>query len=296
MALALSLPRFHEPSAYPDKVSLASIVIPAYNEGRVISRCLQALKDSGLDVEIVVAANGCTDDTAARAAAFPGVTVLEIPTPGKSGALNEGDAAAHAFPRIFLDADIVLGPGALAGMIDALTTDAPVVAAPAVKFCTGGAPWTVRQYYEIYSRTPYVVNGLIGLGVYGMSRAARARFEQFPSLTADDLFVQRLFDEGERITTPGWFEVKTPRNLADLVQVRTRVARGNTELAQNAAALPPGDFETTTGSTVKAIGRMVAANPRLAPAALLYIAVVAGGRLRAHRTAPGTWNRDESTR
>ena len=67
-----------------------------------------------------MAANGCTDDTVARARAFPGVTVLDLPTPGKVDALNAADAAATAFPRIYLDADIELREGALKGLVDAL--------------------------------------------------------------------------------------------------------------------------------------------------------------------------------
>lgn len=273
-------------------------MIPAYNEGRVISACLEALRESGQGVEIVVAANGCTDDTVARARAFSGVTVLDIPTASKALALNAGDAAATAFPRVFLDADIVLGPGALAGLLDALDDDRALVAAPSVRFATAGASWAVRQYYAVYSRTPYVTSGLIGLGVYGMSAAGRARFGQFPDLFADDLFVQRLFASHERLATPGHFEVKTPRTLADLVQVRTRVARGNAELAAAAEVegLPPADYGATTGSTLRAVADLASRNPRLLPGAAVYLATVATGRLRARTAGIASWNRDESTR
>ena len=100
---------------------VASVVIPAYQEGNVVGRCLRALTAPGAPpLEIVVAANGCTDDTVANARAVPGVAVLDLPAPGKSGALNAGDAAVGTFPRIFLDADVTLGPGALQALVAAL--------------------------------------------------------------------------------------------------------------------------------------------------------------------------------
>ncbi len=277
-------------------MNAASVVIPAFNEGRVIGRCLQALQDSGIPAEIIVAANGCQDDTVAVARRFSGVTVIDIPLPGKSNALTTGDAAASAFPRIYLDADIVLGPGALEGMIAALSGEEAKVAAPQVTFDTTGASWPVREYYRLYEQTPYVRSGLAGLGVYGISRAGRARFGDFPALQADDLFIQRLFRPDERVTSPGWVRVSTPRTLGNLLQVRTRVARGNAELAASSADLPPGDYSATTGSTLSAIARLALTRPRVLPGAVIYLGVVLAARLRARRSAPGTWNRDESTR
>ena len=77
---------------------LGSIVIPAYNEGRVIRRCLDAIF-TGLDpdeVEVVVACNGCVDDTADEAVAvgYP-VKVIDLPEPGKIGALRAGSGAGQ---------------------------------------------------------------------------------------------------------------------------------------------------------------------------------------------------------
>ncbi len=91
---------------------VTSIVIPAHNEGRVIGRLLDELladpHASGPDV--VVVCNGCTDDTA-RVAAARGdrVRVVEIPVPSKHAALRAGDEHARGFPRLYVDADVVLG-------------------------------------------------------------------------------------------------------------------------------------------------------------------------------------------
>ncbi len=85
----------------------ASIVIPAHDEGALIASTLRGVLADALpgEFEIVVAANGCTDDTVAQASSVPGVTVVETAIASKIAGLNLGDKAATAFPRIYLDAD-----------------------------------------------------------------------------------------------------------------------------------------------------------------------------------------------
>ncbi|MGF1663440.1 MAG: glycosyltransferase, partial [Kineosporiaceae bacterium] len=89
---------------------MTSIVIAAHDEAAVVGRTLDALLTGAVpgEFDVTVVANGCTDDTAAVAAARPGVRVLDRPEPGKVGALNAGDAVASGFPRLYLDADIAL--------------------------------------------------------------------------------------------------------------------------------------------------------------------------------------------
>ena len=81
-----------------------TIVIPAHNEGRVIRRLLEQLingADPG-EMDIIVIANGCTDDTAEVAASFgAAVRVLTLPA-CKQNALTAGDRAAPPAPRAAL--------------------------------------------------------------------------------------------------------------------------------------------------------------------------------------------------
>lgn len=283
----------------------ASIVIPAHNEGSVIERCLRSLAADpmGRTCEVVVAANGCSDDTAERARAFEGsfarLVVLDLPESGKVGALNAGDAAATALPRIYLDADIELGPGALESLVTELSGSEAVIASPHINFDMTGADLVVRQFYRMFVVLPYVRDGLVGLGVYGISAAGRARFEQFPELTADDLFVQRLFRADERRNTPGVFTVQVPRTAKALLKVRTRVARGNAELAGSAEQLELDDLDgaSSTGGTVGSLLQSVRRDPTMVTAAATYVAVTALARRRASGTpAAAVWERDESTR
>ena len=62
-------------------------------------------------LEIIVACNGCTDETARIARGFDGVTVLELEQPSKAAALNAGDAAASHWPRLYVDADVQISSG-----------------------------------------------------------------------------------------------------------------------------------------------------------------------------------------
>ena len=93
-----------------------SVLIPAHNEEAVIGRCLDHLFD-GIDpesLEVAVVCNGCHDGTAAaaRAGGHP-VHVIELDVASKTAALRAGDRALDTFPRLYLDADVVLrGAGA----------------------------------------------------------------------------------------------------------------------------------------------------------------------------------------
>lgn len=284
-------------------MNVASVVIPAHNESGVLSATLERIADDALatELEVAVVANNCDDDTAEIARAFspkvPGLVVIETDTPGKTNALNLGDSAVSAFPRIYLDADILLGPGALEGMVQALAVDSPVAGSPDIQFDLDGADHWVREYYRVFERLPYVTDDLVGLGVYGLSAEGRQRFGQFPDVLADDLYIQRLFSPGERLRTGGHFAVRTPRRWADLVKVRTRVDRGNAQLATSVPELEPGsEFDRTSGSSAKALVRSVVADPGLLPAASIYVGTTVVAKLRSRLSGDHSWGRDESSR
>ncbi len=120
-----------------------------------------------------------------------------------------------------------------------LSVSSPVAGSPDIRFDLDGADLWVREYYRMFERLPYVTDGLVGLGVYGLSEQGRDRFDEFPDVLADDLYIQRLFAPEERLRTRGQFAVRAPRRWADLVKVRTRVDRGNAQLATSAPTVGP---------------------------------------------------------
>ena len=90
-----------------------SLVIPAYNEARYLPRLLRSLavaRDryvaAGGTVEIIVADNMSTDDTAERAAAG-GARVVRVEHRRIAAARNGGAASARGSMLAFLDADTV---------------------------------------------------------------------------------------------------------------------------------------------------------------------------------------------
>jgi glycosyltransferase involved in cell wall biosynthesis len=274
------------------------IIIPAHNEESVIDRCLAFVPElQPGEAAVIVVPNGCTDRTAELARRTETVNVVELDVPSKSAALNEGDRVARGFPRVYLDADIVISTATLRALADVLSTPGTLVAAPTPEFALDRRPWTVRAFSRIYRQIPYVTEGLIGLGIYGLSSEGRARFERFPPVTADDLFVQRLFAPTER-TVLGTcsFRVETPRNLRSLIAVRTRTAFGNRELAGWSDREAVSLIDRTTDTTVVALVRMVRRNPRLLPAVAVYSAVTVIARVRARRRAAQVWQRDHTTR
>jgi hypothetical protein len=296
-----------------------SVVVPAHNEARVLGRTLQALTAEGEHVEVVVVANGCSDDTAevARAA---GARVVELGQASKAAALRAGDAAASAFPRIYLDADIVLTPGTLGHLAARLRRGDVHAASPRIRFDLSGSSWPVREFYRAYAELPYVKSGLVGLGVYGMSESGRSRFTEFPDVTSDDLFVQRLFTVAERGTSDGEFVVAAPKDVRNLVKVRTRTASGNAELSttdlgaggrpeSTESAVVAGEsalgnegnssrtgFDRTTSGTTAALVGLALTRPRLLPSAAVYTAVTLASRIAARRRQNSAWQRDTSTR
>lgn len=88
-----------------------SVVIAAYNEGKVIASTLRSVLDTDYpgEVEVVVVDDGSKDDTAEVVTAFakdePRVRLLRQPNGGKSVALAHGVAHAHHEILVFLDAD-----------------------------------------------------------------------------------------------------------------------------------------------------------------------------------------------
>jgi cellulose synthase/poly-beta-1,6-N-acetylglucosamine synthase-like glycosyltransferase len=195
---------------------IPAVVIPAHDEENVIARCVDAmLGDDGTRAQIVVVANGCTDRTAQVAASRgPTVRVVETPVASKANALNVGDATAVGFPRFYVDADVVLDPGAIQQVVAALEQPGVLAAAPLIRFNLEDRPWAVRAFYEVWSALPYCRSGMIGSGVYALSEEGRRRFDRFPDITGDDAFVRLRFQPHERVTVKTCrFTITPPKTL-----------------------------------------------------------------------------------
>ncbi|MEW5905570.1 MAG: glycosyltransferase [Elusimicrobiota bacterium] len=88
-----------------------SVVIPAYNEEKLLGACLESVKDAfggpagnGLPHEVIVCDNNSSDSTA-RIAAAAGARVVFEPVNQIGRARNAGAAAAAGEWLLFIDAD-----------------------------------------------------------------------------------------------------------------------------------------------------------------------------------------------
>src|SRR5919106_1302217 len=200
---------------------IGSVLIPAHNEAAVIGRCLERLFDGidAADLEVAVVCNGCHDDTAAvaRASGHP-IEVIELDEASKPAALRAGDRLLRIFPRLYLDADVVLPGPAARRVLEHLARDGSVAARPPFR------------YYRARSRMPTVMRSIWGAGVYGLSAAGRARFGDYPDVIAEDLFVHQCFDPDEiDIVGDEPVLVVAPARYRDLLKVRGRAYRGAAE-------------------------------------------------------------------
>lgn len=285
-----------------------SVIIPAHNEARVITRTLAALTQGAApgELEVIVVCNGCTDDTAALARAFgesaanrqggAALRVLETPVAGKIKALNLGDQAAEGFPRVYVDADVLLPLESLRQLAKCLADGRILAAAPRPSFDVTGCAWAVRAYYDINGRLPSSHEGIGGSGVYALSRQGRSRFGTFPELTADDLFVRLQFKSDERATLADCRStVFAPQCLSDLIAIKTRSHFGGYELHQ----MMPELWVNRGCSNGRELLQLWA-NPLLWPKLALYCHVKLLVRLRARRRLRRglnkVWERDESSR
>lgn len=269
-----------------------SVIIPAHDEAGYIDRCLGAiLASEGVMAQVVVAANGCRDDTVARARthaeAFAAkgweLTVLDLPRPGKPGALNAGDRVARHPLRAYLDADVVVSPPLLAQVSEAL-------APPGARYASGtprvarARSIVTRAYGRFWARLPFMARGVPGFGLFAVNAEGRARWGTFPEVIADDLFLRLHFAPEERVSVPASHESPLAEGFARLVRVRGRQDRGVAELARRYPHLMANEIDTRP--SMRWLLAQLARDP---PGFITYAAISVAVRLR--RDAQSGWVR-----
>lgn len=274
---------------------MLSVIIPAHNEESVIERCLRAVCDTARrdELEVIVAANGCTDRTVSFVRGVEGVRVLELPEASKHAALVAGDAAAAHHPRAFLDADVEVTGDALLAVAEAMVATGALGGAPRLELDLTGCPWFVRSYYRVWCAIGWSVDAPIGSGIYVLSEEGRRRVGEFPDVTNDDQYVHDVLLSDERMCLSSEvFVVRPPRTLKGLVLRRTRTTGGQQELDELFGPLPgrsgaPGPTDVARR------------DPRRLGDVIVFLAVKALAMLasRRKRSRGGTgWERDDSSR
>ena len=178
-----------------------------------------------------------------------------------------------------------IGPATVRDVLNALLSGRVLAARPAVRFDLQDAHPLIHSYYRTRLQLPAASSGLWGGGVYGLSQEGRQRFEQFPDLTADDLFVDRLFAPAEKaVLDVEPVVICPPRTPKDQLAVLHRVYRGNAE---------QDGGHSTASHTLAEVVRSIR-GPLSAVNASVYLGfALAGRRGTAH---PAVWERDASSR
>ena len=211
---------------------MATVIVPAHNEANVIRRCLDSLKgQAGLET-LVVACNGCTDNTAEIVLnEYPQAICLDICRPSKVNALNAAEKHITSWPVFYIDADTRLSANAIQDITSALADGKTLLAAPEPVIDTSRSSWAVKQFYHIWLRLPYIKEGVVATCSYVVSEEGHKRFTHFPDIINDDGFVRCQFDPCERRNIPGTkVFISAPHNLASLIKIKTRARLGNMQL------------------------------------------------------------------
>ena len=278
---------------------MISVVIPARNEAAVLPRTLAALTEGAApgELEVIVVCNGCTDRTLEIATGWgEPVRAIEAPVASKSAALRAGDAAARAFPRFYVDADVTFALPSVRAVARALAVDAPRIASPRMRVDCSHSVWLVRAYYEIWTRLPYHRDGLIGSGVYAVSEMGRRRFDSFPEVISDDGWIRLQFAPEERVSVAdAEFAIVAPRTLRALLRVKLRSQKGAIQLSRRFPDLRRNE-RRDYGGALGAILRQ----PALWSAAAVYAGVLFVTKLQGYwmnwAGDLSTWERDETSR
>ncbi|MGB3796621.1 MAG: glycosyltransferase, partial [Alteraurantiacibacter sp.] len=179
-----------------------TVIIPAYNEEAVIGRCLSALladapSDHGM--EIIVAANGCRDETVGKAReAAPGVRIIGLEEGSKTRAINAANAIASHYPRVFVDADVICSYTTIMALVEALDDPDAMTAAPAIRMQLREADPFVRAYFRVWLTQPYALAGYGGAGCYALSRTALEEVGPFPDIIGDDIWIHTRFPKSQK--------------------------------------------------------------------------------------------------
>lgn len=199
-----------------------SVIVPAYNEEKVVAATVQSLLEADLpDFEIIVVDDGSKDRTAevvrAAYANNPRVRLITKPNGGKASAINTGVEASHSEIVVVIDADTVLAPDALRLLAQRFHDEA--VGAVAGNAKVGNPVTLLARFQSIEYMTSQnldrrafealnaiaVVPGAIG----GWRRSALMEIGGFTSDTlAEDA------DATMRLLRAGWKVVYEPRAVA----------------------------------------------------------------------------------
>lgn len=278
---------------------MASVIVPAHNEASVIEDCLNSIiNQKGID-HIIVPCNGCTDNTVSIVKEkFPSVICLDIEKPSKTNALNVAEEKAKelgvSYPIFYIDADTRLSENCILHIIDKMKSSEILLSAPTPIIDTSKSSWLVKKYYQVWTKLPYIKEGVIATCSFIISEEGRKRFVRFADVIGDDGFVRCHFKNSEISNIEGAeVYITAPKDIFSLIKIKTRARLGNMELV--ATKQCPVQEAKNYGNVMKS--RLF--SREVLPTAI-YILIALIIRIRANRQfkkiADYQWETDNSSR
>lgn len=224
---------------------LVTVLVPSYNEERVIARSLESLlKQEYPNFEVIVIDDGSSDETFARATELAGdygtakVQVLRQPNRGKAAALNMGISVARGELVLCMDADSELAPKTISFMVPHFADQEVAAVAGNVKVKNRVNLWTRLQALEYieglnmvrqaqgFFRSVNIIPGPIGM----FRRQILLNVGGYESDTfaedADLTLKLVSFGYGIKYEPRAISYTEAPTELLDLIKQRYRWTRG----------------------------------------------------------------------
>jgi GT2 family glycosyltransferase len=215
-----------------------TVIIPTYNEGDKIARCLDALRQQTFagSYEVLVVDNGSTRNLPVVPADDPKVCLLQEPKPGSYCARNAGIAQARGRILAFTDSDCLPDKDWLANAWRAFQQD-PALALLAgridIYFEDAGKPTSVELYERRFAfrQAESVAQGWAVTANLIVRRDVIDAIGPFNTHTfsgGDSEFTQRAVGAGYRLGYGGAVVVQHParRQLGEINQLRRRHVGG----------------------------------------------------------------------
>jgi N-acetylglucosaminyl-diphospho-decaprenol L-rhamnosyltransferase len=125
-----------------------AVVVVTYNSAHVIGQLLDSVPAAldGLSADVVVVDNGSTDDTLTVLGSREDCRVFRSANNGYSSGINRGVREAEPADAILvLNPDVVLGPGSIRPLIEALRLPGVGIAAPQIRSADGSLYHSLRR-------------------------------------------------------------------------------------------------------------------------------------------------------
>ncbi len=147
-----------------------SVVIPTYNEELILARCLAALRNQDVQMEILVVDGGSSDSTVDVAAKWADEVIVSREADSPAAARNMGAEAASGDVIAFVDADTVVAEGWAQAILGDFSDESVVGVTGPVLPLSPASFWEVLGHllsYDIFVRLTMLVGRahMLGLNV-----------------------------------------------------------------------------------------------------------------------------------